>query len=53
MSDMSKMVRSAEAFNQDIGDWDVGAVTDMMGMFYYAYAFNQDIKWRQGRVRRY
>jgi surface protein len=35
--------KRATTFNQDIGDWDVGKVTDMSGMFIGADAFNQDI----------
>jgi surface protein len=31
------------AFNQDIGGWDVGNVTDMSAMFGVATSFNQDI----------
>jgi surface protein len=27
------MFKRATTFNQDIGDWDVGKVTDMSGMF--------------------
>lgn len=33
----------AEAFNQDIGNWDVSNVTVMRNMFGAAKAFNQDI----------
>jgi surface protein len=37
--------------NQDIGDWDVGKVTDMSGMFIGADAFNQDIgRWNVSNV---
>ena len=37
------MFESASAFNQPIGDWATGSVTDMSGMFRSASEFNQDI----------
>jgi surface protein len=38
-------------FNQDIGDWDVGKVTNMSWMFIGADAFNQDIgRWNVSNV---
>ena len=38
---MSNMFQSATAFNQPIGSWNVGNVTDMSYMFIFATAFNQ------------
>ena len=35
--------RSASAFNQAVGGWSTGSVTDMSGMFESASDFNQDI----------
>ena len=40
---MSYLFSVATAFNQDIGGWDVSAVTNMGLMFAHANAFNQDI----------
>jgi surface protein len=37
------MFENAEAFNQNIGEWDVANVTDMSEMFRNASDFNQDI----------
>ncbi|MBA4719394.1 MAG: BspA family leucine-rich repeat surface protein, partial [Nitrosopumilus sp.] len=38
-------------FNGDIGDWNVGRVTNMNGMFSRAVVFNQEIgDWNVGRV---
>ena len=42
---------AAHAFNQPIGSWNTGKVTDMRHMFYYAYAFNQPIgSWNTSAV---
>jgi surface protein len=43
VTDMSRMFRDAEAFNQPIGDWNVASVTNMEGMFMSARTFNQPI----------
>ena len=40
---MREMFVDASDFNQNIGDWRVGNVTDIRGMFEGAVAFNQDI----------
>ena len=37
------MFNGASVFNQDIGGWTMGGVTDMEGMFNGASAFDQDI----------
>ena len=41
---MQSMFNYANDFNQNVGDWDVSAVTDMGYMFKQADAFNQDIR---------
>ena len=41
---MQYMFFDASAFNQDISDWDTGAVEDMSYMFSDATAFNQDLQ---------
>ena len=40
---MGGMFLGAGKFNQDISNWDVNNVTDMLTMFYNAESFNQDI----------
>jgi surface protein len=45
----SSMFDEANVFNQDIGRWNVGKVTNMYWMFGGADAFNQDIgNWDTG-----
>jgi surface protein len=49
-TNMSSMFQGATAFNQPIGSWNVGKVTNMYFMF-RATAFNQDIgSWNVGKV---
>jgi len=43
VTSMSFMFTKADAFNEDIGSWDVSNVADMSGMFWNATSFNQDI----------
>jgi surface protein len=51
LTNMYQMFHQANAFNQDIGRWNVGKVTNMSLMFAYIYTFNQDIgRWNVGNV---
>jgi surface protein len=51
VTDLSSMFWSAEAFNGEIGDWNVSRVTNMANMFVGAAAFDQDISaWDVSRV---
>jgi surface protein len=50
VTDLSYMFY-ASPFDRDIGDWDTSNVTDMTGMFQFAYEFNQDIgNWNTASV---
>ena len=40
---MTGMFYAALKFNQNIGNWDVGKVTDMSYMFKHAQSFNFDL----------
>jgi surface protein len=49
---MYEMFKSAKGFNQDIGNWSTGNVTDMGYMFNIAEEFkNQDLsRWNVNKV---
>ena len=51
VTDMSSMFINAQAFNGDIGGWDVSNVTNMESMFQGTNVFNGDIsEWDVGNV---
>lgn len=53
ITDMSRMFRGAQFYNQDISGWDVSNVTNMSEMFYSAHIINQDISdWDVSNVTR-
>ena len=43
VTDMNRLFRNANTFNESIETWDVSNVTDMTALFYKAYCFNQPI----------
>ena len=48
---MQILFAEATSFNQPLDKWDVGNVTDMMGMFHKATSFNQPLtSWDVGNV---
>ena len=52
LTNMELMFYRAKAFNQAIGNWNVGAVESMVNMFREASAFNQDVDgWDVRKVR--
>ena len=49
---MSFMFYKCKSFNQDLSEWDVSSVTDMLCMFYDCKLFNQDLSgWNVSKVR--
>ena len=53
ITDMENLFKKAELrdFNENISNWNVSNVTNMMHMFYYSSAFNQPIdKWDVSNV---
>ena len=43
VTNMERLFRDKEDFNDDISKWDVPSITTMEGMFYNATSFNQPI----------
>jgi len=51
VTDMDKLFKDAEEFNDDIGSWNTAAVTNMVWMFGGATSFNQNIgSWNTAEV---